>query len=85
MKIADIHSFFVRRVTSANKTNGDEFLVQASKDSLHHHDNKRREQPPKDDAVLIHSEGLSQSTFEDENACDDDQARSSKGHLDLTA
>jgi hypothetical protein len=85
MKIADIHSFFVRRVTSANKTTGDEFLVQASKDSLHDRENKRQEQPLKDDAVLIHSEGLDQTTFEGENACDEKQALSSKGSLDLTA
>lgn len=34
MKIADIHSFFVRRVTSGKKVSKVDHIVEASKDSL---------------------------------------------------
>ncbi len=84
MKIADIHSFFVRRVTSSNKTNAEDFLVQAMKDSLHDREKRHHEQTPKDDAVLIHSKTPCQSPEERENDSEN-QTPTTVGILNLTA
>jgi hypothetical protein len=84
MKIPETHSYFVRRVTSANKTETEEVLVQASKDSLHDQSQNRKDERQNEDAVMFHSEEEDQPLQSKDDAEKEPSSREAEG-LDLTA
>lgn len=87
MKIADIHSFFVRRVTSGDKVSKAEHVVEASKDSLddppRQKEQKKREE--NDDAAIF-DRANEEELHPEESEKDALTAAktNTNGHLDLT-
>ena len=88
MKIADIHSFFVRRVTSGDKVSKAAHVVEASKDSLddspRQKEDKKREE--NEDAAVFDRPSDEENLHPE--GSEEDALTSAKnklnGHLDLT-
>lgn len=85
MKIPETHSYFVRRVTSANKTETEEVLVQASKDSLHDQSQNRRDDRKNEDAVMFHSEEQEDQTPQSKDLNEKEANSREAERLNLTA
>lgn len=85
MKIPATHSYFVRRVTSANKTETEEVLVQASRDSLHDQSQNRRDDRKNEDAVMFHSEEQEDETPQSKDPNEKEANSREAERLNLTA
>lgn len=85
MKIPETHSYFVRRVTSANKTETEEVLVQASRDSLHDQSQNRRDERKYEDAVMFHSEEQEDQPLQSKDDAEKEPSSREAEGLNLTA
>lgn len=88
MKIADIHSFFVRRTKSGKKVSRIGRIVEASKDSLDEHPRQNDNSPSNqnEDAAVFEPASVDEVPLnkESEDETEENEKKSASTHLDLT-
>ena len=88
MKIADIHSFFVRRTKSGKKVSRIGRIVEASKDSLDDRPRQNNNSPSNqnEDAAVFEHASIDDGplTKESEDETEENEKKSQSSHLDLT-